>query len=267
MQPEPNQKRPGMVASAEAQFREALNRVGTGLEKNANWFLNFFRLDLVSLSPESQVLLWHDLLTLAMLASRPDASKAGTPLTKAEQSVWRYLEALPLERNTNTGSIARSDDYEGWWQWIVDLQMQVQEAIEGALHGDYIPLRLSDVNLQVSPHGLVPVFPLDMFTKNRERGSGIRGADGAVLIRLAWVLQRCGSNIRCCPACNTIFLATRKDQRFCTSNCRSRVGMQRWRTERGSPTKGRPTSQKSNRKHKSTHTSSSKGEGHGTKRR
>ena len=45
-----------------------------------------------------------------------------------------------------------------------------------------------------------------------------------------WVQrQKCYDNIHRCPACKTTFLATRKDQEFCTSTCRSRMGMRRRR--------------------------------------
>lgn len=269
MRPVSTQQVSEKQALAELQFREALSRVGPGLGKNAKWFLAFCRLDLEYLSRESRVQLWHDLLSLVILAARPDASQAGAPLTNSEGSCWQYLEAWPFERSPKTGSIALRTEYQGWWNWVDTLRFQVEEIIDDVLEHQYSGLQLTNVSLslRVGPHGLVPVFPLDMFVQETNDGSRIRGADGAVLIRLACVLQRCGDNIHCCQACKTTFLATRKDQQFCTSNCRSRMGMRRRRAKQDARTKPKSTSTKSNRKHTSPHPSSSKGDAHGTKRR
>jgi hypothetical protein len=220
------------LESSESQFRAALMRVGAGLEKNANWFIWFRDMHLPSLNSEDQLSLWHDLLTLAILASRPDSANSGSPLTQTERRSWRYLEHWPTQHHIETGK-----QHEGWWQWLEGLQMQVREAIDGALQNHYSPIRITDVSLQIGPHGLVPVFPLDMFVKTGDEQSPIRGADGALLIRLARVLQRCGRNLHNCQACKTIFLAARKDQQFCSSNCRSRAGMQRWRVKQGAGNK------------------------------
>lgn len=267
MRPGSTQQVSEKQALAESQFREALSRVGFGLKKNAKWFLTFRRLDLEYLSRESRVQLWHDLLSLVILAARPDASQAGALLTNMERDCWQYLESWPFERSPKTGSIKLRTEYQGWWNWVDALQEQVDEAIDDALKLRYQPLRLSDVSLVIGPYGFVPVFPLDMFVQKNKDGSRIRGADAAVLIRLACVLQRCGRNIHCCRACKITFLATRKDQKFCTSNCRSRMGMRRRRAKQAARTKPKSTSPKSNRKHTSPHPSSSKGDAHGTKRR
>ena len=269
MRPGSTQQVSEKQALAESQFREALSRVGTGLEKNAKWFLTFCGCHILCRSLEKRVQLWHDLLSLMILAARPDASKAGAPLTNMERDYWQYLEAWPFEHSPKTGSIKLRTEYQGWWNWVDTLRFQVDQIIDDVLVKRYSGLQLTNVSLslEVGPHGLVPVFPLDMFVQETKDGSRIRGADGAVLIRLACVLQRCGDNIHGCPACNTTFLATRKDQEFCTSTCRSRVGMQRWRAKQAARTKPKSTSPKSNRKHTSPHPSSSKGDAHGTKRR
>lgn len=237
-QAQPISRAKALADLAESQFREALGRVGAGLNKNAEWFLRFCTMPLNTLTREQRVELWHELLALILLATRLDLSKAGERLSTMEASSWNYLESWPMARNPLTGVSEPSEDYDRWWQWVQDLQFQIQERIEAALDHDYPPLRLSDISLQLTPDGLVPLFPLDMFVKTDTEGKDIRGADGAILIRLSLMLHKCGRHLHQCPACMSVFLAARKGQTFCSPTCRARIGMQRWRTANASSKRG-----------------------------
>ena len=246
------QKRKQVAALAESQFRDALSRVGSGLEKNADWFLRFCQINVESLTFDAKVTLWHDLLALVVLASRPDASKAGEKLSAMEASSWHYLESWPVHRSAASGTDEATDDFGQWWQSVLHLRTNIQERIESALNNYYPPLQLSNITVQLTPHGLIPVFPLDMFVKTTD---SIRGADGAILIRLSLAIQKFGRYLHRCPACNSIFLAARKDQSFCNATCRSRIGMQRWRNGRASRSKRKTVVSRPKPAHRSTHKS------------
>lgn len=237
-QTQPINRAKALADLAETQFREALGRVGAGLNKNADWFLKFAEMALDTLTREQRIVLWHDLLALIILATRLDPSKAGERLSTVESGSWNYLESWPMARNPVTGVSEPNEDYDRWWQWVQDLHFQIQERIEAALDREYPPLRLSDIALQLTPDGLVPLFPLDMFVKKDTEGKDIRGADGAILIRLSLMLHKCGRHLHECPACQSPFIAVRRGQRFCSQNCRARIGMQRWRSTNAASKRG-----------------------------
>lgn len=217
--------------TAERQFREGLSRVGTTLGKNLLWFINFSQLPLHALTVEQKLQLWHDLVAIMVLASRSPDLPGGRPLSSGESSFWQYLEACLGRNAIETGN----SDYQSWWHWIGELHLQIEELIYNVVEHQGTSLQLSHVRLDIGSHGLVPMFPLDMFTEtNRDAASLIRGGDAPILVRLALAIHAYQNKVHRCPACENIFVALRSDQAFCTSNCRSRFGMKRWRAKQSS---------------------------------
>ncbi len=216
--------------NAEREFRQALQRVTLRAEESAEWFFEFCRKDLNLLSKEQREELWHDLLALSIVATRPNVDSLKGPLTPEERRQWQWAALWPRYPWDRKRPQDASFEHRNWWQEILNIQKKVDAAIAGILAQGRVLISLEHVAFEIGSGVMIPVFPLAAWTSVKD-GTDFTGPEGAVLIRLVQVVNATGSRFHRCESgkCSKIFIMRRYMQKYCTNTCRSRVAMQNFR--------------------------------------
>jgi hypothetical protein len=206
--------------TAEAAFREALQRVGVGETRNAEWFVRFKGLDLRALPEHELVTVWQDLLALCVLASRPRTVPPHTPLSDEERQRWQWAVGWPLHEKAQ----GNAGDYQPWKHDIERIWERINAALDEALLGKKPIIWVDSIALQEGR----PVFPLTAWRVIRE-GVELLSAEGGVMVQLSKVLGVCTGRIKRCAAfregsrskCRGLFVASgRADRKTCSNACR-----------------------------------------------
>lgn len=230
---------------ANVKFREAVLRVGASLKRNAEWFLSFgqrTREDLELMPHAQRVQLWHDLLVLSVLATRPTGNGAAVPLSADEEQAWTFAANWPEYPWTGQYPSPTSTEYHSWWSGMLN----IHRAIDAALTEEIANRRPILYLEHVAFRGNDVVFPVAAWRSTKE-GTEWVDAEGAVLVQLLRVLQRFAGRFRQCRAwrpdsrarCRGVFVAHhRSDQTFCSTRCRVRdKGFRARKDAKSAPTK------------------------------
>jgi len=225
-------------------YREAIKVTGTDLLSNAQWVLAFCRRDLTKFTSFERLQLWDQILALCILATRqPTKSTSDKTLTSAERQAWERASNWPRYPWDPKQTAEQSEEYDSWWQHLLGIHEIQCKTIEEATTGRPVEMPMTHIVLSPSPKGPIATFPLTSFRTSAE-GTHFSGADGAMAVRLLQILQKYCGLIRRCPQCQGMFIASRKDQRFHDSGCRSMMGMRKKRGRSARQPKSRRTQAK-----------------------
>jgi len=205
----------------EEVFRGARKIVGISLAKNARWFFSWCQRDIRKLFPSERVLLWYELLALSLLASRTRQDLLAPELTEKERKVWEWATRWAEEFRAPP----KNQMYRDWWEAIQNLHEEIRVCLWDVADRGRTRIRLNNnVEVEIMPDGIRPMFAPTLGSSFRWRDL-INISQGA-LLRFVQTVQHFAGRIHRCPRCRMIFLASRRDQRSCSVNCRMAVVMQ-----------------------------------------
>ena len=179
-----------------------------------------------TLSPSERVLLWHELLVLSLLAGRSNENLLSQGLTEKERKLWDWASRWAEDFR----SPSKSPVYRNWWEAIQNLHEEIRVCLWEVADRSCAHVTFNNhVKVEVTPDGIRPVFA-PALGRSFAWGDLITLSQGAHF-RFVQVVQRFSGLIHRCPRCRIIFLASRRDKKSCSVNCRMAIVMQRRRRD------------------------------------
>lgn len=207
---------------------KAADRIGRTSDDATRWLIRFAQLDLNSLS-EGQ---WSDLS-----AEIHAFTKRGPPLRVGRAVAhigavfqWRIPRAEEVDPKTHR-SLITIDSIRPSREQTIFLQKWAHFILDGLVTGASGSIAIGALHLDILPQE--PSFktsPLRIRTHTAKDAFGFH---------FAHLLADHYERLRRCGECQTLFLADRRNQRFCTTRCLTRVTQRRWRERQVKATKKR----------------------------
>jgi|GEM_PF-5298979 len=211
---------------SETEFRKALERVGSRPIKNLQWFMEWWMKPLPSATDMNALeRVWQDLLALSILASRsqrPESQRM--QLSNEECGIWQSATGI-------------KDQWR--FEIVLHIRVLVGEILNATANKQCIEVLLPQVILRIGdPGSSGTLYPINRLIARNSLGDidfeVHSGAEGAVMLRLKQLLDLHGLRLRrcqcqSCPKHIYFFIAGRKDTRYCSHQCRSKINMKNWR--------------------------------------
>jgi len=203
-------------------------RIGWTSDDATRWLIRFAQLDLNTLS-EGQ---WSDLTAeIHAFTKRGPPLKAGRSVTHIGAVFqWRIPRVEDADPKTQRSRIT-IDTIRPSREQTTHLQTWAHFILDGLVTGGSASVVIGALHLDILPHE--PSFktsPLRIRTHTAKDAFGFH---------FAHLLADHYERLRRCGECQTLFLADRRNQRFCTTRCLTRVTQRRWRERQVKATKKR----------------------------
>jgi len=180
---------------ARAEYAKALGRIGPTPAHAVRWLLKFIQENIDELSSGD---LTNRAFEIASFAYWGTGDK-GPSLASIKQWKWAGSKYLTYPEGDE----------------IKTLQRSLRNHIERLLRSGHTAFEIQKLKLDIGADHDTPYFSLS--------------TESAFEYRIAVSLGEQAHRIRRCGSCQTIFLAVRRKQQWCSTRCQSRMGTKRFR--------------------------------------
>lgn len=206
---------------------KASERIGFSPQKAMKWLLNFLQADIPTLSMGEWLDLRHEIVVFAILdakafkPSNPLSSSEGRHLRMIFGSLWLEKDFLRKAPNLKIAH---------------NLQNYLKSKIQEFLSNGSVSLSLEGMTLklQKGTKALTDPNPPTVYVEYQSKDYKTPFTHA-----LGELLRDTGGRLAQCLECQTIFLADRRDQKFCSVKCQNRVAARQYRASQEKP-KGKP---------------------------